>query len=308
MSRSPTVSDRAEEWIHRFIDDLATHEDLNPKTLRDYASDLRHFAVWVETGWNNYQEEEQVFHPSEITTPTLIRYREYMQTVRSFKPATINRRLITIKRYFEWAVKRGVVPLNPAQPVKLVAAEKTSPRQMTDQEEAVLVAAVQRHGTIRERTIILLMLHTGLRTMEVCDLRCRDVVLGKRSGRLMVRSGKRNKQREVPLNVTIRTALEEYLATQDTQGDDYLFRSEKTGGRLGERALRHLIQKYMRLAGLEGLSAHDLRHRFGYVMAERTPLHRLAQIMGHDSLDTTMIYVQATRSDLQAEVEKIAWQ
>ncbi|PJI52182.1 Site-specific recombinase [Methylobacterium radiotolerans] len=55
-------------------------------------------------------------------------------------------------------------------------------------------------------------------------------------------------------------------------------------------------QKYMKLARLEGLSAHDLRHRYGYVMAENTPLHRLAQIMGHDSLDTTMIYVKATQA------------
>lgn len=52
---------------------------------------------------------------------------------------------------------------------------------------------------------------------------------------------------------------------------------------------------------------HDLRHRFGYRMAESVPLHRLAQVIEHDSLDTTTIYVQATRSDLQKEVEKIAW-
>jgi len=55
------------------------------------------------------------------------------------------------------------------------------------------------------------------------------------------------------------------------------------------------------------VSPHDLRHRFGYRMAESVPLHRLAQLMGHDSLDTTMIYIRATRSDLQKEVEKIAW-
>jgi integrase/recombinase XerC len=53
---------------------------------------------------------------------------------------------------------------------------------------------------------------------------------------------------------------------------------------------------------------HDLRHRFGYRMAKSTPLHRLAQIMGHDSLDTTMIYVQATQHDLLKEVEDIAWE
>jgi integrase/recombinase XerC len=64
----------------------------------------------------------------------------------------------------------------------------------------------------------------------------------------------------------------------------------------------------MDFARLQGLSAHNLRHRFGYVMAENTPLHQLAQIMGHDSLDTTMIYVKATRADLQSEVDKISRQ
>ncbi len=63
----------------------------------------------------------------------------------------------------------------------------------------------------------------------------------------------------------------------------------------------------MRRARLADVSPHDLRHRFGYRMAESVPLHRMAQIMGHDSLDTTMIYVRATAGDLQREVEEIAW-
>jgi integrase/recombinase XerC len=56
------------------------------------------------------------------------------------------------------------------------------------------------------------------------------------------------------------------------------------------------------------LRPHDLRHRFGYRMAEKVPLHRLAQIMGHDSLDTTLIYIQGTQNDLQQAVETIAWE
>ncbi len=60
-------------------------------------------------------------------------------------------------------------------------------------------------------------------------------------------------------------------------------------------------------ANIADLSPHDLRHRFGYRMAQTVPLHRLAQIMGHDSLDTTMIYVQGTKQDLQRAVEEIAW-
>ncbi|KAB8139589.1 tyrosine-type recombinase/integrase, partial [Chloroflexia bacterium SDU3-3] len=60
-------------------------------------------------------------------------------------------------------------------------------------------------------------------------------------------------------------------------------------------------------ARLNAVHPHDLRHRFGYQMAARVPLHRLAQIMGHDSLDTTLLYVRGTAHDLQADVETIAW-
>jgi integrase/recombinase XerC len=133
----------------------------------------------------------------------------------------------------------------------------------------------------------------------------RDVTVNKRSGVLRVR-GKRNKYREVPLNSTAREALTAYLATLPKE-TPALFCSHKTGAALTERALGYLITKYADLAKVEDVSPHDLRHRFSYRMAALVPLHRLAQIMGHDSLDTTMIYVQGTKQDLQQEVEKIAW-
>jgi integrase/recombinase XerC len=140
---------------------------------------------------------------------------------------------------------------------------------------------------------------------ELCGLHLRDVTVGKRSGVLRVR-GKRNKEREVPLNSTVRDALSLYLVTVAPDAPA-LFCSQKTGAMLTERALGYLIAKYARLAKVTDVSPHDLRHRFGYRMAATVPLHRLAQLMGHDSLDTTLIYVQATEQDLQQEVEKIAW-
>ncbi len=71
------------------------------------------------------------------------------------------------------------------------------------------------------------------------------------------------------------------------------------------------MTRYARLAKVEDVSPHDLRHRFGYRMAEGVPLHRLAQLMGPGtrlrvSLDTTMLYVRGTKADLQAAVEGIA--
>lgn len=304
MSNTESISTQAQVFIDQFIHILTVNEDLNPKTLKEYAGDLKHFIGWFERSGAN---DSVIFRPEDIATPTLTRYRETMQKVMELKPATINRRLLTLKRFFEWAAGQNLIRRNPSKPIKLVPEEKTSPRQMTEKEEADLIASLEHRGTLRDQTILILMLHTGLRTMEVCDLAPSDIILGKRSGHLTVRSGKRNKQREVPLNVTCRVTLEKYIP-ELPKNTLYLFPSEKTGERLSERAIRYIVQKYMDFARLQGLSAHDLRHRFGYVMAENTPLHRLAQIMGHDSLDTTMIYIKATRADLQSEVEKIAWQ
>ena len=108
------------------------------------------------------------------------------------------------------------------------------------------------------------------------------------------------------MNATARTILTEYLRTLPPEVL-YLFNSERTGMALTERALGHLITKYAQQAHLTGVSPHTLRHRFGYRMAQVVPLYRLAQIMGHDSLDTTMLYIKGTPADLQQAIEKIAW-
>ena len=189
--------------------------------------------------------------------------------------------------------------------VKLVGQEESAPRHLDDQEEQALVAAVTKAGSLRNRVLIVLLLHTGLRAREICRLRRDQAKLGKRSGFLEI-IGKRNKYREVPLNATARKVLEEYLPTLPPEVV-FLFPSAKTKEALSERALGYIVKKYASVAKLPDVSPHDLRHRFGYRMAESVPLHRLAQIMGHDSLDTTKLYIQGTKHDLQQAVETIAW-
>ncbi len=81
---------------------------------------------------------------------------------------------------------------------------------------------------------------------------------------------------------------------------------KKGGGALTARAHGYLLTKYATLARIGDVSPHDLRHRFGYRMARTVPPHRLAQIMGHDALDTTRLYVGGTRQDRQHAVEAIA--
>jgi integrase/recombinase XerC len=293
---------------------LREEQDLSPGTLRNYLSDLRHFAAYCERSWGEGEEEPRPYDPAAVATPAITAYRSHLRTALGLKPATINRRLVTLKRYFGWARETGITSSDPAKVVRLVPSVPKAPRHLDDREEAALVAAVARYGTPRDRALLVTALHTGLRAEELCGLRREHVKLGRRSGHLEV-YGKRNKHRVVPLNSTARETLEEYMEGLP-EGAPCLFPSRKGGADqdgasklapITPRALSYIVSRYAALARVEDVSPHDLRHRFGYRMADKVPLHRLAQIMGHDSLDTTMTYVKGTGADLQAAVEEIAW-
>ncbi len=304
----PLISAPGKVALDHYEQALRSEEDLSAATIRNYLSDVRQFAAWYEGRSQGGQEEASPFTPTAVATPTLTAYRAYLQHILHLKPSSVNRSLVSLKRYFAWLAETEEIKHNPAKVVKLVEQEVPPPRHLSDQEEQALVAAVTQWGSLRDRTIIVLMLHTGLRAREVCTLTRAQVQLGKRSGAIQV-FGKRNKCREIPLNATARAALEAYDSSlrNGSHETTALFLSVKTHTQLTERGLGYLIKKYAERARILDVSPHDLRHRFGYRMAASVPLHRLAQLMGHDSLDTTLIYVRGTRSDLQQEVEKIAW-
>lgn len=305
---NPRLSSAGTCALAHYEQTMRSQEDLAPASLRNYLSDVRHFMAWYEAREAERTVDDQRrsdFDVQAITTPTLTHYRSYLQAVQRQKPASVNRSLISLKRYFGWAIQHHLISYDPCAAVKLVGEEESTPRHLDDQEEQALVTAVTKAGRLRDRVLIVLLLHTGLRAREICRLRRDQVKLGKRSGLLEV-IGKRNKYREVPLNTTARKVLEEYLPTLPP-ATVFLFPSDKTKEALSERALGYLVKKYAHAAKLIDISPHDLRHRFGYRMAESVPLHRLAQIMGHDSLDTTRVYVQGTKQDLQQAVETIAW-
>jgi integrase/recombinase XerD len=310
----PRISAAGERELERYGRYLREEQDLAADTVRNYLSDLRQFAAFCEATWAEGEEAGEAFSPQGVTTPTITLYRSHLKNVANLKPASINRYLVSVKRYFSWAMDQRLVSRDPAKAVKLVPRVVSPPRHLSDREEAALVSAAERYGTLRDRTLIVVALHSGLRAEELCKLKPEHVVLGKRSGHLKV-YGKRGKYREVPLNVTAREAISEWLKELPEESE-WLFpsRKAKKGGSderelqpITVRALGYLVKRYAGLAKVEYLSCHDLRHRFGYRMAEKVPLHRLAQIMGHDSLDTTMVYVRGTQGDLQQAVEGIAW-
>jgi len=216
---------------------LRTAEDLTAATIRNYLSDLRHFAAWYESRGSLGREEALAFCPEAITTPTITDYRAYLQQTLRLKPNSVNRALISLKRYFAWLLRTGHLKYDPAKVVKLVGEEVLAPRHLDDQEEQRLLAAVTEAGSLRDRAIVVLLLHTGLRVRELCTLTRAHVRLGKRSGTIWV-LGKGNKYREIPLNATARAALLAYdpsLTTPLGRSDAPLSLGEETHPAYGAR-------------------------------------------------------------------------
>ena len=180
----PELSSAGERALGRYGLYLREDQDLASDTVRNYLSDMRQFAAFCEATWSEGEEAGEPFAPANVTTPTITLYRSHLKNALDLKPATINRHLISIKRYFGWAVDDGLVGRDPARAVKLVPRVVPPPRHLTDKEEAALVAAVERYGSSRDRALMVVALHTGLRAEELCGLKPSHVKIAKRSGSL----------------------------------------------------------------------------------------------------------------------------
>lgn len=232
---------------------------LHPRTVQEYMADLKHFIGWHEYQGMDSCQNLQVFSFDQISDAELATYLQAMKDV-DLKASTINRRLSTIKLFFDWAEQQQMSQGNPARTVKLMPLIKNPPQNISESGKKILLDAVKAHGSLRDQAILKLMIHTSLRAEEICDLQRSNLQLQGKTGRLML--GDSVPSQGILLNAACTSVLERYLRSAKEEGQ-YLFSSEKTGGRLSERALRHLIKKYMDIAGFKGLSTYSLRRHIG---------------------------------------------
>ncbi len=279
--------------------DAAGREGKSPRTLRAYRADLRVFAEWFAV--TNGEPMRAV-----AVTPTDIRtFRAYQQVNRRLKPATVNRRLSTLRRLFHWAEATGRVVRDPTDDIDGVAAAPSPPRWLDRKDLGRLTRTVERYGSLRDVAIIQVLRQTGIRVGELCALTRSDVHIGERSGKLVVRTGKGNKYREVPLNLHARKAVKRYLDDgRPVTKHEQVFIGQR--GPLTERAVQIILRKYADMAGLEGVTPHTLRHSFGKMLVdEGEQITVVAALLGHENLKTTMIYTRPGREDLKAAVGKL---
>jgi integrase/recombinase XerD len=284
--------------IDQFLQELR-RQDLSQLTLVNYKADLVHFARWLKA---TIGEE---FSPT-VVTPTDVRaYRAFLITVERRSPATVNRRLASLRKYFLWAKAEKLIADSPTDSIKGVGVQQTAPKALDKRQVDKLLRAAQRDGDKRNLAILELLRSTGLRVAEACALRLDDIEIGERSGRVIVRSGKGSRHRVVPLNLDVRKALSAYLNIRPTVSNDALFVSRR-GTQLTTRSVENIVSLYARIAGLDDVSPHVLRHTFGkQALDSGADLVTVSNLLGHRRLDTTAIYTQPSEHDKELAVQRL---
>lgn len=188
---------------------LATQRerDFSSATIKALQSDLKQFSTWWE------QRHKRPFAIDQLVARDVRQWQRHRQQIDGVSPSTINRNLVSLRRFCQWAVEGQLLPDNPASDIDEISQDKLAPRFLPDEAIDVLLRAprVEKNDRLRYRdqALLALLVYAGIRSQEACDLQLRDVDID--GGMLTIRRGKRKKARRIPLHSEAQLALIEYV-------------------------------------------------------------------------------------------------
>lgn len=282
--------------IDRFIDALWLEDGLAANSLAAYRRDLQQLAA--QSGGRDLLALGEV---------ELQRY--FAATFTASRASTANRRLATLRRFYRWALREGMIDRDPT--VRLVGAKAPPrfPKSLTEEQVEALLAAPEAESDLglRDRAMLELLYATGLRVSELVGLKLVEVSLAEGLVRV---TGKGQKERVVPLGEEARLWLERYAgrarpALLKGRSADALFVTRQ-GKPMSRQMFWKLIRRYALQADIRApLSPHGLRHAFAtHLLNHGADLRVVQMLLGHADISTTQIYTHVARERLQALHER----
>jgi integrase/recombinase XerC len=280
------------------------NNDRSKLTIEAYTIDMYAFAKWF------FQTNGETLNPQNITTSDIREHRQYLQVQKNKSPSTVNRRLAAIKAYIRWAEETKQIEYNPAKSIHGIKEQEVAPHWLTRQHQASIIREAEKRinkansparktEAIRDYCIVTILLNTGLRVAEFCSLTIKDISLSDRKGLIIVKNGKGGKNRQVPLNLAARNAINLWLNTR-IGGNDQLFYGMRGG--LQPRGVQEILRKIGEGAHIE-LTPHQCRHSFAKNLVDaQISLEKVAGLLGHTQLNTTKIYITPSQLDLEKAV------
>ena len=291
-------------YLDEFLLNLKT-KNYSSETIYNYERDLKTFE--------NFLKNELKIPFEKIDKKTILHYKAYLISqdrktaknqipLKNLQTGSINRMLSSLRGYLKYLIKMDYYcPLSPSA-VELMKAEKKHPRVGEFEDiikliEAPSIFEKNEFVALRNRAMLEVLFSTGLRISELLNIKITDI---DKSGRIFVK-GKGKKERFVYLTKRAMKHLKNYLAKRDDPSP-YLFvplrgkNIKKIQKKISPNYLEERVKRYRELLGLNvPITVHGIRHAFATFLAERGASPVAIQILlGHESLETTTRYVQAS--------------
>ena len=280
--------------IGRFLDSRR-RENVSGHTLRAYAADLKQLCDYLGSP-----------APEKID---LLMLRGWLADLyrRDLRPVSLRRKLAAVRSFFRFLVREGVTGVNTARLLATPKAPATIPRVMTAEKTNNMLDAAaardERPRLARDLAIMEVLYGCGIRAGELVGLNLEDLDLSE--GWLRVR-GKGRKERQVPLPSKAAAALERYLAERQSASAENAVFLNRSGARLNDRTVRHLVKLYATLlAGDSSVHPHSFRHAYAtHLLSDGADLRAIQELLGHARLSTTQKYTKVTLADLMAVYDR----
>lgn len=293
-----------------FLIYLTTITGKSPRTRQEYEYDLILFFRFLKSVEQDIALSE--LHTIDITDVTIEQIRaisledlylfmEFCEVQRGNSATSRARKVATLRAFFKYLKgKRRLIEDNPAEELETPKIGRRAPVYLNLQEAQTFLAATDlQHYNARDRCMMTLFLHLGIRVTELCSLNLQSI-----QGRNLTVIGKGNKERTVYLNDACSEAINSYMNERKTytgQGLEPLFVSQK-GSRFARQTIARIVKQINRASGVDKtkLTPHKLRHTSATMMYRAgADIRSIQHILGHTSVATTQIYTHIENEQIQ---------
>ena len=296
--------------IKKFLFYIKTIKGRENNTVRTYYYSLKHFFLYILYSVQLITKDEldsynklrlvNIDLLQAISTEKIYSYLYYCSQHNN-SSVTRAKKLSAIKQYFAYLQKHeNLIAENPAANIETPKKPKRIPKHLSEEQSISLLNAVEGDFFERDYCILVLFLNCGLRISELVNLNYKDI----KGNNYLVIHGKGNKEREVPLNNSCITSINEYKKVRPVNGlkDRDAFFISRQNNRMSSNTIRAMLKKNLKKIGLDGqgISPHKLRHTAATLTYKGGgDLRSLQELLGHENLSTTEIYTHISSEQIK---------
>lgn len=289
-----------DELINRFLLYMELEKNASPLTIKAYRQSLERFGNFL-AGEQGLDKSADV----DIEAADGVSVRNYLSELRKsgLQKAGQSRDLAAMSSFFRYLNREKICDDNCAKTASYPKRGRHLPKFLYYEEvEALLSAPDDSLAGLRDKAIMEMLYASGVRVSELVSMDCGSI--NRQIGFVKV-MGKGAKERLAPVGQEAVYAVDCYLAKRQKDGfavgdREPLFLNLR-GGRLSDRSVRKIIDKYLRLASIsKNISPHSLRHTFAtHLLDNGADLRSIQEMLGHESISTTQIYTHVSSSKLK---------